>query len=218
MYSFKQRFLNTRPCLINADCCQCNAQPRLNPGHHCGARSGDDHCQLLGRADQILQSATGFRKKQGRRFEMIIDTLMLPYFFLVLIVHVLAYFLHTRPVRYLSWLHRAQTPYCSVCMHVNQNMLLQKRRLDGRLQHMDREIARLRQEAKDMFSPHQFAKSAKIERQANAIEKKKSSLGKSGPSVRVKYLVNLAKVLVPDTVVIIPRCVTSYSANFGSQQ
>eukprot|EP00892_Ulva_mutabilis_P004945 jgi/Ulvmu1/2822/UM142_0020.1 len=99
---------------------------------------------------------------------MIIGSLMLPFFFAVLVVHILAYVLHTRPTR----------------------------RLDGQLQNIDREIARLRQEAKDMFSPHQFAKSAKIERQANALEKKKRGLGKSGPSARIKYMMNIAKMAV----------------------
>lgn len=59
---------------------------------------------------------------------------------------------------------------------------------------MDREISRLRQEAKDMFSPHQFAKSAKIERKANALEKQKTEVTKKGPSVRIKHIGNVVKV------------------------
>lgn len=59
---------------------------------------------------------------------------------------------------------------------------------------MGNEISELRQQAKDMFSPHQFAKSAKLERQANALEKKKSEVMKKSPSVRIKHIVNIVKV------------------------
>lgn len=52
-----------------------------------------------------------------------------------------------------------------------------------------------------MFSPHQFAKSAKIERQANALEKKKTELVKKGPSVRIKHIGNVVKVCMLGTSV-----------------
>lgn len=88
---------------------------------------------------------------------------------------------------------------------------MQKRRIEGYIHQMDRDISRLRQEAKDMFSPHQFAKSAKLERQANALEKKKGQLQKQFPSTRVKNIINVVKVCAISAS---SRCSTATKINF----
>ena len=60
---------------------------------------------------------------------------------------------------------------------------------------MDSEIRTLRQEAKDLFSPSNFSKSAIKERKANALEKQKEQKRKD-MSPDPKYLrgINVAKV------------------------
>ena len=72
---------------------------------------------------------------------------------------------------------------------------MQKHRLAAKLRSIDEQIVTLRQEAKDLFSPSNFSKSAIKERKANTLEKKKEQVRKE-MEPNPKYLrgVNVAKV------------------------
>jgi hypothetical protein len=69
---------------------------------------------------------------------------------------------------------------------------MQKTRLKSRQAQLKLEMIRLRQQAKAVFSPATFAKSAKLERQANAIEKSLKEVG--FPDRRVAAAGTAAKV------------------------
>jgi hypothetical protein len=72
---------------------------------------------------------------------------------------------------------------------------VQTHRLSAKLRKMDGEISRLRQEAKDIFSPSNFSKAAIKERKANALEKEKEQLRKQmAPNSKYLQAVNVAKV------------------------
>lgn len=72
---------------------------------------------------------------------------------------------------------------------------MQKYRLAAQLRSIDSEILALRKEAKDIFSPSNFSKSAIKERKANSLEKQKEQVRKEmEPDPRYLQGINVLKV------------------------
>lgn len=75
---------------------------------------------------------------------------------------------------------------------------MQKHRLAAQLKRLDVEIAQLKREAKEIFSPGNFSKSALKERKAIALGKQKHKLSVEGkPDSRYIRAINVCKVCRP---------------------